>query len=185
MDEEHRGVALVILGIIAVIAVIGLVLMFSNAKNTGALTTNWGVDGSSFACTSPCTLWPSHAGFDTRGTKGVDETMMADRAYLRNFVKVGPDIEFRYADGSWFKGECWCPREGYPQFMPTEEFAAIIPGTGVGASEPTGRAQGIPVDRYNQEAYAQVSYPSPVYGAQPTVAPSYYPLEPQFEQRRP
>jgi hypothetical protein len=41
MEEEHRGVALVILGIIAVIAVIGLVLMFSGAKKSaGAIFTS-------------------------------------------------------------------------------------------------------------------------------------------------
>jgi len=41
MEEEHRGIALVILGIIAIIAVIGLVLMFSGAKkSTGAIFTS-------------------------------------------------------------------------------------------------------------------------------------------------
>lgn len=41
MEQEHRGVALVILGIIAVIAVIGLVLMFSGAKRSaGAVFTS-------------------------------------------------------------------------------------------------------------------------------------------------
>jgi hypothetical protein len=36
MAEEGKGLALVILGIIAVIAVVGLVLLFSKASTTGA-----------------------------------------------------------------------------------------------------------------------------------------------------
>lgn len=45
MEEEHRGVALVILGIIAVIAVIGLVLMFSGAKKSTGLIFTSATDG--------------------------------------------------------------------------------------------------------------------------------------------
>ncbi|MBW2970296.1 hypothetical protein KY319_04200, partial [Candidatus Woesearchaeota archaeon] len=56
MEEEHRGIALVILGVIAVIAVIGLVLMFSGAKkSTGAIPTLLG-DAPSGFCDSPCTF---------------------------------------------------------------------------------------------------------------------------------
>jgi len=41
MEDQHRGIALVILGIIAIIAVIGLVLMFSGARSgTGAIPTS-------------------------------------------------------------------------------------------------------------------------------------------------
>lgn len=186
MDEEHRGVALVIMGVIAVVAVIGLVMMFSGAqKSAGALTTNWAVDGGEFACTSPCTIWPSHGGFQSQGVKGADEQMMADRAFLRNFVKVGPDVEFQYADGTWFRGECWCPREGVPQFMPTEEFASIIPGESSGQSADAYRQPGIPVDKYTETGFAETAYPSPVYGPDPTVGADYYPLPPQFQQRSP
>ncbi len=37
MEEEHKGIALVILGIIAIVAVIGLVLMFSGAKKSAGM----------------------------------------------------------------------------------------------------------------------------------------------------
>lgn len=186
MDEQHRGIALVIMGIIAIVAVIGLVLMFSGAKNSaGALTTNWGVGDSEFACTSPCTLWPSHGGFQEQGVKGADEQMMADRSFLRNFVKVGPDIEFQYADGTWFRGECWCPREGIPQFLPTQEYASIIPGESSGKSSDAYRQPGVPVDKYGADSTAQVAYPSPVYQPEPSVDADYYPLPPQFQQRSP
>jgi len=41
MEQEHRGVALVILGVISVVAVIGLVLMFSGARTgTGMIFTS-------------------------------------------------------------------------------------------------------------------------------------------------
>lgn len=186
MEEEHRGIALVIMGVIAVVAVIGLVMMFSTAKKSaGALTTNWAVDGSDFACTSPCTLWPSHAGFETQGVKGADEQMMADRSFLRNFVKVGPDIEFQYADGTWFRGECWCPTKGNPQFMPTEEYASLIKDQSSGKSSDSYRQPGIPVDKYTAGSDAEVSYPTPAYGVEPSVEADYYPLPPQFEERNP
>lgn len=49
MEDEHRGVALVILGIIAVIAVMGLVLMFTNSNgSTGAIFTS--ATGGNYIC---------------------------------------------------------------------------------------------------------------------------------------
>ena len=45
MEDEHRGVALVILGIIAIIAVIGLVLMFSGAKKSAGAVFTSATDG--------------------------------------------------------------------------------------------------------------------------------------------
>lgn len=49
MEEEHRGVALVILGVIAVVAVIGLVLMFSGGRNsTGMIFTS--ATGGEYVC---------------------------------------------------------------------------------------------------------------------------------------
>lgn len=49
MEEEHRGVALVILGVISVVAVIGLVLMFSGARNgTGLIFTS--ATGGDYVC---------------------------------------------------------------------------------------------------------------------------------------
>ncbi|MBI4918287.1 hypothetical protein HY837_00015 [archaeon] len=39
MADEGRGLALVILGIVAVIAVVGLVLLFVGARSTGQATT--------------------------------------------------------------------------------------------------------------------------------------------------
>lgn len=49
MEEEHRGIALVILGIIAIIAVIGLVLMFTGAnRGAGAIFTS--ATGEGYIC---------------------------------------------------------------------------------------------------------------------------------------
>jgi len=49
MEDQHRGIALVILGIIAIIAVIGLVLMFSGARSgTGAIPTS--ATGGTYLC---------------------------------------------------------------------------------------------------------------------------------------
>ena len=51
-DEGGKGIALVILGIVAIIAIIGLVLLFSGAKNSaGALFTH--ASGSIVPCPYP------------------------------------------------------------------------------------------------------------------------------------
>ncbi len=157
LEEEHRGVALVILGIIAVIAVIGLVLMFSGArKSAGAVFTNTIIQTSSgLPCDSPCTVFPSGNQYDTR--------MMGLRVDMQNrgwtfigTVKIDGTTRTGYISaetpGGWNDPvlECWCPPQGIPQFLPTDEFAAIIPGTGTGAAEDVGRYPGTPVDQYTQ-----------------------------------
>ncbi len=164
MEEEHRGIALVILGIIAVIAVIGLVLMFSGAGSTsGALFTNTGVTQGVVACDSPCTLFPSGNDYDAQ--------MMEDRLLNRGWVYVG-DVTFTYiADGRTEMLGCWCPEEGLPQFYPTDEYAAIIPGTSAGDSAYAGRYPGTPVDQYSQ-----ISYPAAPRAVNQGVPPGYYPL---------
>ncbi len=49
MEDEHRGIALVILGIIAIIAVIGLVLLFTGAqKSAGMIFTS--ATGGTYVC---------------------------------------------------------------------------------------------------------------------------------------
>jgi hypothetical protein len=49
MEEEHRGIALVILGIIAIIAVIGLVLLFTGPKKSaGMIFTS--ATGGTYVC---------------------------------------------------------------------------------------------------------------------------------------
>lgn len=163
MQEEHRGIALVILGIIAIIAVIGLVLMFSGAKNSaGALFTNVGTSPGVVACDSPCTLFPS--GND------VDAVMMEDRLLNRGWTYVG-DVSFTYVvDGRQENLGCWCPPMGIPQFVPTQEYAAIIPGASSGVSQNAGRYPGTPVDQYSD-----INYPAAPRGVD-TAAPPYYPL---------
>lgn len=159
MEEEHRGIALVILGIIAIIAVIGLVLMFSGAKKSaGAVFTNVVVTKEGLPCDSPCTVFPSGNEYDTR--------MMGVRAGLQNrgwvylgTVKIDGTTRTGYisaqTEGGWNDPslECWCPPQGIPQFLPTQEYAAIIPGTGSGASSNAGRYPGTPVDQYREISY--------------------------------
>jgi len=172
MEEEHRGIALVILGIIAVIAVIGLVLMFTGAnKSAGAVFTNTVVTKEGLPCDSPCTVFPSGNVYDTR--------MMGLRVDLQNrgwiflgTVRIDGTTRTGYISaatkGGWNDPilECWCPTQGIPQFPPTDEFAAIIPGTGSGAARDAGRYPGTPVDQY-----AQVQFPA---GVQPVgQVPSY------------
>ena len=169
MEDEHRGIALVILGIIAIIAVIGLVLMFSGAKKSaGAIFTNVGVDPSVVsACDSPCTLFPSGNDYDAQ--------MMEERLNRMNrkWIYVG-DVTFTYGLGGRTETlGCWCPTEGIPQFPPTDEYAAIIPGESRGAAARAGRYPGTPVDQYSE-----ISYPAPPRGDAESrgAPPGYYPL---------
>ncbi len=154
MEEEHRGIALVILGIIAIIAVIGLVLMFSGAKKSaGAVFTNVVVTKEGLPCDSPCTVFPSGNTYDTR--------MMGLRVDLQNrgwvslgTVKIDGTTRTGYISaqtpGGWNDPvlECWCPPKGIPQFLPTNEYAAIVPGQSSGAAQYAGRYPGTPVDQY-------------------------------------
>jgi hypothetical protein len=57
MAEEGRNLSLVILGIVAIIAVVGLVLLLSGGKaaNTGQILNVPALDGAP-QCDSPCTL---------------------------------------------------------------------------------------------------------------------------------
>lgn len=121
MEEEHRGIALVILGVIAVIAVIGLVLMFSGAKkSTGAIPTLLG-DAPSGFCDSPCTF--------AFGASQSEVAMQTQRFMARGFVPVG-QVQFQYSvDGFQLMGQCVCPPQGIPQFVSTPEQAQIVYGT--------------------------------------------------------
>jgi len=161
MEEEHRGIALVILGIIAVIAVIGLVLMFSGAqKSAGAVFTNVAIQTSTgIPCDSPCTVFPSGNQYDTRMSGVRVDLQNRGWAYIGT-VKIAGTTRTGYisADtpGGWNDPvlECWCPPQGIPQFVSTDEFAAIIPGTGSGAASDTGRYPGTPVNQYTDVQYA-------------------------------
>ena len=180
MQDEHRGMALVVMGITAIVGVIGLVLMFSGGdKSTGALFTNEGYTNSNLKCDSPCTIFPSQGGMAEKGVTGHDELMMANRVTVagREFTKVF-DVVVPYADGTYFTGGCYCPPQGNPAFGPTQEFAALIPGTSSGIAEYDSRAAGVPVDKYTQ-----INYP----GMLPSDVPNYkdvmnqYPMQPNLE----
>ena len=143
---EDKNLSLLVLGMIGVIAVIGIVLMFSGGKQaTGAVFTNEGVTADA-PCDSPCTLFPSGREYDRQ--------MQEDRINeLNRNWRFSHYVTFTYIMGG--RKEvlgCWCPIQVTP-FAPTEEFAQIIPGTSRGASEYAGRAPGVPVDQYSEEAY--------------------------------
>ena len=162
MEEEHRGIALVILGIIAVIAVIGLVLMFSGAKkSTGAVFTNIPIDTTTgIACDSPCTIFPSGNEYDqammeARLNSGNRKWVYIGQVKLDGTTRTGyisASTNSRYDNPIL---GCWCPVQGNPAFAPTQEHAAIIPGTGSGAASGAGRYPGTPVD-----AYRTINYPA-------------------------
>lgn len=147
MQQEHRGVALVILGIIAIIAVIGLVLMFSGAqKSAGAVPTLLG-DAPSGFCDSPCTF--------AFGASQSEVAMQTQRFMARGFVPVG-EVQFTYnADGFSLGGQCLCPPQAIPQFVNTAEDEQIVYGTAL-----SGRTPGVPSPMY-------VETPAPTAGAQP------------------
>lgn len=159
-DDQHRGIALVILGVIAVVAVIGLVLMFSGRGNTGAVFTNVPVDTSTgIACDSPCTIFPSGSVYDqqmmeARLNSGNRKWVYMGTVKLDGLTRTGyisADTPGGYNDPVL---GCWCPTQGNPAFAPTQEFAAIIPGTGTGDARNVGRYPGTPVDQYEQVQYA-------------------------------
>ena len=54
MAEEGKGIALVILGVVAIIAIVGLVLLFTKTSSTGALFTT-ATDGSA-VCPFPTSV---------------------------------------------------------------------------------------------------------------------------------
>lgn len=174
MEEEHRGIALVILGIIAVIAVIGLVLMFSGAKKSaGAVFTNVAIDTTTgFACDSPCTIFPSGSVYDqqmmeARLNSGNRKWVLIGNVQLDGTTRTGyisAETQGGYNDPLL---GCWCPTEALPQFYATQEFAAIIPGESSGAASGAGRYAGTPVNQY-----MDVNYPSGI-GDQPGQVPSY------------
>ncbi len=154
MEEEHRGIALVILGIIAIIAVIGLVLMFSGArKSAGAVPTLLG-DAPSGFCDSPCTF--------AFGASQAEVEMQTQRFMARGFVPVG-NVQFTYSvDGFGLAGQCVCPPQAIPQFINTPENEQIV-----WESPLAGRQPGVPSPMYaevpgGQYQTGQVpSYPYP------------------------
>ncbi|PIN75597.1 hypothetical protein COV18_02005 [Candidatus Woesearchaeota archaeon CG10_big_fil_rev_8_21_14_0_10_37_12] len=140
MEEEHRGLALIVLGVISVIAVVGLVLMFSGAKqSTGALFTNVGT-GDLPVCDSPCTL--AVAGSDH------DNQMQSDMFNRRGFYLAG-QTQFTYALGApearTETVNCWCPTQNNagPQFRATGEPESLV----------GYRHDAVPVDQYGNIQY--------------------------------
>ncbi len=147
---------MVILGIIAIIAVIGLVLMFSGAKKSaGAVPTLLGSSPSGF-CDSPCTF--------AFGASQAEVAMQTQRFMARGFMPVG-NVQFTYsADGFGLMGQCLCPPQAIPQFVATPEEAQIVYGT-----QMSGRTPGVPSPMY-------VETPGPTAGGMPVnvgQVPSY------------
>jgi hypothetical protein len=144
MEEQHRGIALVILGIIAIIAVIGLVLLFSGAqKSTGAVPTLLGNAPSGF-CDSPCTF--------AFGASQAEVEMQKQRFMARGFVPVG-DVSFTYnVDGFGLAGQCLCPPQAIPQFVYSGENEQIVRGTPL-----SGRQPGVPSPMYVEVPSGPVS----------------------------
>ena len=147
MEDEHRGVAFVILGIIAIIAVIGLVLMFSGAqKSAGAVPTLLGKTESGF-CDSPCTF--------AFGASMAEVAMQTQRFMARGFVPVG-EVQFKYsADGFGLAGQCLCPPMTGVPFADTKEAPQIVYGTPL-----SGRMPGTP-------SPMNVQTPGPTAGQMP------------------
>ncbi|MEM3154027.1 MAG: hypothetical protein QW165_00470 [Candidatus Woesearchaeota archaeon] len=156
MEEQHRGIALVILGIIAIIAVIGLVLMFSGAKKSaGAVPTLIG-DAPSGFCDSPCTF--------AFGASQAEVAMQTQRFMARGFVPVGQVGLTYIADNYPLFGQCLCPPMVSP-FQATPEHAQIVYGTPL-----SGREPGVPSPMY-------VDSPAPYIGKMPVdvTSPPNYP----------
>ncbi|OYT32719.1 hypothetical protein B6U93_00705 [Candidatus Woesearchaeota archaeon ex4484_78] len=130
--SEDKNISLLVLGMIGIIAVIGLVLMFSgNKHSTGALFTNTGVTADA-PCDSPCTLFPSGNDYDAQ--------MMENRLSQMNW-KFSHYVTFTYiTDGRKEVLGCWCPTQGTPQFIENE-------------NKEMRRALGTPVDQYSEKEY--------------------------------
>jgi len=123
MEEQHRGVALVILGIIAIIAVIGLVLMFSGArKSVGAVPTLLGTTLPGGFCDSPCT-----AGFGASDAEAWNQVIRFVEE--RGFVPIGPTQVQYSVDGFELHTICVCPPMDVTPFAPTGEEAQVVYGT--------------------------------------------------------
>lgn len=151
MEEEHRGVALVILGIIGIVAVIGLVLMFSGAKkSTGAVPTLIGNSPGGF-CDSPCTF--------AFGGSQAEVATQTQRFMARGFVPVG-DVQFGYSvDGYELAGQCLCPGTDGVPFSDTDESEQIISYRQPGVPTPMNvESPGVAPDWTTQEP---PNYPYP------------------------
>ncbi len=117
-QEEHRGIALVILGIIGIVAVIGLVLMFSGAKKSTGAVSGLSGDVPSGFCDSPCTF--------AFGANQAEVAMQTQRFMERGFVPVG-QVQFGYSvDGYGLAGQCLCPASAGVPFRSTGESEQII-----------------------------------------------------------
>ena len=125
MAEEGKGIALVILGVVAIIAVIGLVLLFSQTSSTGALFTR--ATGGTDICPFPTSVgepqwFPVLAG------------PAEDRAFLAQWVNAGYEcVESPSIDEYGFN--TWCCRN--PSTLPVSERGPV--------SLTTRRGRGVPV----------------------------------------
>jgi hypothetical protein len=132
MAEEGRNLSLVILGIVAIIAVVGLVLLLSGgrAAKTGNIVNVPALDGLP-GCDSPCT--PALLGPYTEST----EYQVADfeQAFGKKCVQTGYE-DPRYA-GS---GPLWC-------CCPTKNSQSILRGDSSVVQGPPFNMDSVPAGR--------------------------------------
>lgn len=101
--DEAKGTAFIILGIVAIIAIVGLVLLLTDKTNTGKMVTMAG-------CDSPST--------PVRGLPGEND------AFLKQFVGAGYTCD--KASGTDVYGkETWCCTP--PQNVPVNQRAQGVP----------------------------------------------------------
>ena len=153
MEEEQKGVALVILGVIAVVAVIGLVLMFTGAhKSAGAVPTLLGNAPSGF-CDSPCTF--------AFGASQSEVAMQTQRFMARGFQPVG-DVQWTYsADGFSLAGQCLCPPMNTPFASTLEDEQSVY------TTPLSGRTPGTPSPMYVETPASTVGQMPIQVGASP------------------
>ena len=151
MQDETRGIALVILGIIAIVAVIGLVLLFSGAKKSaGAVPTLMFQQG---LCDSPCTM--------AFGASEAEVATQTQRFLARGFVPVGPVQTTYTVDGYQLGGQCVCPPGVNGPFAPTSEGPQTISYRQPGTPAP----QNVQVPAGSEMNYQQGQVPAYPYPA--------------------
>ena len=125
MAEEGKGIALVILGVVAIIAVVGLVLLFTRTSGTGALFTT-ATDGTAVCPISTAVGEPQWIPV----LAGPDE----NEAFLEQWTRANYEcIKAKSIDEYGFA--TWCCRN--PPRVPVSDRGPV--------SLETRRGRGVPV----------------------------------------